>query len=336
MKNISKTEKHLKKILSLGRIFWDSQILLVSAELNIFDEVLDWTDGERVAKSIKTDYKATLMLLDALVSLGFLEKKHNKYRLKQAYGNFLNSNSDKNVLSILKHYYYMWGDWGQLIDSLKTGKSIEKQVDLETKKKYSKIFITAMDDLTKFYKDRIIKEIDLSNVKKILDIGSGPATYIREILKREKNIKATILDLPIAAKVGRDFVKKEHLLERVNFIEGDLREVNFGKGYDCVFIFQVLHALDDDTRKLALKKAYDSLKDNGKIYIHEFYLNNSKTAPKDNVIFRLNMLIHAPGGDNLSIKELRCLLQTAGFQLGKIVKFKTPSTVLVEGKKTVK
>ena len=335
MRNISNTDKHLKKILSLGRVFWDSQVLLVSVELNIFDQLLDWTDSSDVAKSIKADNKATLMLLDALVSLGFLQKKNDKYRLKQAYANFLNSKSDKNVLSILKHYYYMWEDWGRLIESIKTGKAIEKQLDLETKKKYTKVFITGMDDLTKFYKDRIIKEIGLNNVKKILDIGSGPATYVREILKKNKNIKATILDLPIASQIGKEFIKKDNLLKRVDFIEGDIKEVDIGKGYDCVFIFQVLHALDIDTRKIALKKTYDSLKNNGKIYIHEFYLNNSKTGPKDNVVFRLNMLIHAVGGDNLTINELKNLLETTGFKIGKIVKFKNPSTVLVEGKKSI-
>ncbi len=326
--------KQLRKILSLGRVFWDSQVLLTSVELNIFDYLTDWVDVDIVAKKVRTEKRATLMLLDALVSLGFLHKKNNKYRIKQEYANLLNSNSEENVLAILKHYYHMWDDWGSLIESLKTGKPVEKEVDLETKNKYTKAFITGMDNLTKFQKDRVIKEIDLKNVRNILDIGSGPATYVREILKNNKNMRATILDLPISAKIGKEFVKKDNLLERVRFIEGDLKEVNFGKGYDCIFIFQVLHSLDADTRALALKKAYDALNKNGKVYIHEFYLNNSKTAPKDSVIFRLNMLIHAPGGDNLTISEIKELIEQAGFQTGKIIKFKNPSTVLIQGIKS--
>lgn len=324
----------LKTILNLGRVFWDSQAFLTACKLRIFDYLREPIEVTSVSKKLRTNERATKILLDALVSLGFVRLKGTKYVLNSRFSDFLLSDSDKNVLSILDHYYHMWDDWGKLIDSIKTGKCIEKKVNNELKRQYTKSFITGMDNLTKFQKERILNSLDLKGVKKILDIGSGPATYLREILKRSKNITATILDLPDAAEVGKEFIRKDNLEKRVRFIVGDIREKELDKDYDCVFIFQVLHALDQKTREIAINKAHKALNKGGKIYIHEFYLNEKKTYPKENVIFRLNMLIHADGGDNLSIKEIKNLLENAGFSIKNEFIFKNPSTVLIEGIKS--
>lgn len=325
-KNIS-----VKKILGLGRIFWDSQTFLTACKLRIFDYLKEPIDVISITKKIKSNERATKMFLDALVALGFVRLKGKKYVINSKYSDYLLSDSDKNVLSILDHYYNMWNDWGKLIDSIKSGNAIEKKVDNTIKKQNTKSFIVGMDNLTKFQKDRILNCLDLNGVKKILDIGSGPATYLREILKKNKNVTATILDLPDSAEVGKEFIRKDNLDKRVRFIDGDIREKDVDKDYDCVFIFQVLHALDEKTREIAIKKAYNALNNCGKIYIHEFYLNEKKTYPKENVIFRLNMLIHANGGDNLSVREIKNLLENVGFVIKNEFLFKNPATVLIEG-----
>lgn len=323
----------LKKIFSLGRVFWDSQVFLCSVKLRVYDFLSDWSDSSIISKKLKLDMRATEMLLDALASLGFLLKKKKNYKIKNEFAPFLLSNSQSNVLSILDHYYHMWDDWGSLIESLRTGKPVNKVVDDKTKRMYTKAFITGMDNLTKFQKDRLIENLNLNGVKSILDIGSGPATYLREILKKNGDIVATIVDLPVAAEVGKEFIKKDNLNSRVKFLLGDIRDIKIDRSYDCIFIFQVLHALNMDTRKIAIKKSFEALNKGGRIYIHEFYLNETKTSPKDSVIFRLNMLLHAPGGDNLTTAEIKELLREAGFDITKVIKFKNPSTVLVEGTK---
>ncbi len=326
--------RNLKFILSLGRIFWDSQVFLTACKLRVFDFIKEPVDVITIAKNIRCDERATNMLLDALVSLGFVCQKGKKYVVKSKYSDFLLSDSDKNVLSILDHYYHMWDDWGKLTYCIKTGKALEKKVSIELKKQFTKSFITGMDNLTKFQKERVLNCLDLKGVKRILDIGSGPATYLREILKNNQDIMATILDLPDAAEVGKEFVIKDNLEKRISFIEGDIGEVELGNNYDCVFIFQLLHALDEKKRSLAVNKAYNALNRGGKIYIHEFFLNEKKTFPRENVIFRLNMLIHAHGGDNLSVREIKNLLESAGFYIKKEYIFKKPANVLIEGIKT--
>lgn len=320
----------LKQILSIGRSFWDAQILLTAANLNVFDFLKNATLAKDVAKAVKTEETATVMLLDALSSMGILEKDNKKYKLKDEVAAFLLSSSPKNVLSILNHYYYMYEDWGSLKEALVSGKAIEKKKD----KNETYEFIRGMDNLTKFYKDRVVGSIDHTKAKSILDIGSGPATYLREILKKNKNIEGYILDLPDAVYIAKEFLKKEKLLNRVKFIEGDLEKVNWGGKHDIILISQVLHSLNPEVVKTVFKKAYNALNAGGSLYVHEFYLNEERTFPQENVIFCLNMLLHTDGGNNFTVKELKKLYQDAGFKDVKSKKFTKPYTVMMVGYKS--
>lgn len=320
--------KELKEILTLGRSFWDSQVLLCSVKLKVFDFLDEFITAETLSKKIKVNSRALRMLLDALTSLGFLEKKNNQYKNKGKYSEFLKSDSPKSVNSILTHYYNMWNDWGNLIQSIKTGNPNDNR---KKDKEESYHFINGMDNLTKFYKDNLISNIDFMKAKKILDIGSGPATYLREMLKKNKNLQAVILDLPQATFVAKEKLKNEGLINRVKFIEGSLDEKDFGSGYDIILISQVLHSLNRKLCQIALEKSFKALKKGGKIYIHEFYLNEKRTAPKDSVVFCINMLLHTDGGDNFTIRELKELISSAGFSMEKTIRFKKPPTVLIEG-----
>lgn len=320
----------VKKILSLGRAFWDSQVLLTSINLDLFEYIKNFDAPENIAKKLSVNVRGIKMLLDSLVALGFVEKRKNEYKVKDKFRPYLLKDSEKSLFSILKHYSAMWNDWGKLIASIKSGKPFDRR---KKDKEESYHFINGMDNLTKFYKDLIIENIDFKKAKKLLDVGSGPATYLREMLKKNIKLKAVIVDLPSATFVAKEKLAKEKLQERVTFIEGSLEEKNFGKDYDIVLISQVLHSLNVKLRKIAIKKTFDALNRGGKIYIHEFYLNENRTFPKDNVVFCLNMLLHADGGNNLTVSEIKNLLKEGGFEVTKVVKFKTPSTVLIEGTK---
>lgn len=320
----------LKHILSLGRSFWDAQVLLTATNLKIFDNLQDFCNAKEVAKSCKLKLRPTVMLLDALASLKILEKKDDKYCVSKDYAPFLLSTSEKNVVSILNHYYYMYADWGSLKQALKTDKPVDRK-ERSVDQFYE--FIRGMDNLTKFYKDRLIANIKTDGVKKFLDVGSGPATYLRDILKKNKDIKGYILDLPDATKVAKEFLTKEGLLNRVKFIKGDIESADFGNGYDAILMSQVLHSLTPESVKIAFNKAYNALKKGGKLYIHEFYLNETRTFPPENVIFCLNMLLHSNGGDNFTISQIKKLYSVHGFKNIKITKFKKPYTVLLAAEK---
>lgn len=320
----------LKNILSLGRAFWDAQVLLTAVNLKIFDLLDKPVAVTDVAKRAGLKERTTAMLLDALTSLKFLEKKENKYCVSSIYSPFLLSSSEKNVLSILNHYYYMYEDWGKLKEAIKKDRPVERK---NRGPQEFQEFIRGMDNLTKFYKDRVVSAIDINDAKKILDIGSGPATYLREILKKDDRMKGYILDLPDATKVAEEFLKREGLLKRVTFIKGDIVKADLGRDYDIILISQVLHSLSPKAVKVAFKKAFDALKKGGKLYIHEFYLNEERTFPPENVVFCLNMLLHSDGGNNFTVNELKSLYKETGFKNIKAKRFKNPYTVMLVGEK---
>ncbi len=323
-------ESPLKTILSLGRAFWDAQILLTAVNLKLFDCLNKYVNAKEVAKACKIKERPARMLLDALASLKILNKKADKYLLSSDYAPFLVASSEKNVISILNHYYFMYEDWGRLKEAVRSNKPVERK---NRSSEEFREFIRGMDNLTKFFRDRVVNAIDVNGVKKFLDIGSGPATYMREILKKNNDIHGYILDLPEATEVAKEFLKQEGLLKRVKFIKGDLESTDFGKGYDVILISQVLHSLSPKAVTIAFEKAYSALNKGGRLYVHEFYMNEDRTFPPENVIFCLNMLLHSDGGDNFTASELKNLYKKTGFKNIKVTRFKKPYTVMFVGEK---
>ena len=65
--------------ISIG--YWKSQALITAVELEIFTHLRKgWKSAASISKLIKTDKRATEILLDAMVSMNFLEKNGSVFK----------------------------------------------------------------------------------------------------------------------------------------------------------------------------------------------------------------------------------------------------------------
>jgi hypothetical protein len=68
-----------ESIFGIARSFMECRLLLTGVELNLFSLVASAPlSAEEIAGQVKGDLRATIILLDALSALGFLEKKDRK------------------------------------------------------------------------------------------------------------------------------------------------------------------------------------------------------------------------------------------------------------------
>jgi SAM-dependent methyltransferase len=95
----------------------------------------------------------------------------------------------------------------------------------------------------------------------VLDLGCGPGLYASRLACR--GCRCTGIDFsPASIAYARQQAESQKL--DCQFIEGDLRTVNFGKGFGLVmFIFGELNVFRPQDAHLILQKAYDALDPNG-------------------------------------------------------------------------
>jgi len=284
--------------------FRASRVLLTANNYRIFDCLIKPQSANAIAKNLKTNLRATEILLDALTGIGLLKKNRDRYSNAPIAAKFLVRGSAYYQGDILRHADSLWQNWSELDEIIKTGKPIRKAHDHEA-------FIMGMHNIASLKVKSVIKAIGAGEVKTALDLGGGPGTYSIEMAK--KGIDVTLFDRPETVKIARRVVKKEGI-KNIDFIEGDFLCDDIGRGYDLIFVSQTLHSLSEKDNLYLLKKCKKALNKRGRIVIQEFHLLKDRAHPPQGALFSVNMLVNTEGGRSYSPDEMKNWLSKTGFK----------------------
>src|ERR1035437_2323190 len=176
--------------------FQKSRILLSSFELDIFTNVDEsGTTNNQIANNLHLDEHACERLLNALVSLGFLKKQNHLFFNTAESFTFLSKKSS-DYLGGLMHSNQLWKTWSNLTQVVKTGISAHPEELDERGEEWLFPFINAMHDRAKKQAPQQLANIDLSEIKSILDIGGGSGAYSMEFVTKKPEVETTVFDLP--------------------------------------------------------------------------------------------------------------------------------------------
>jgi ubiquinone/menaquinone biosynthesis C-methylase UbiE len=312
----------LQEFTKLWGGFRASRVVLTANNYRIFDHLKTPKTAGDIARVISADPRATEILLDAVAAVGLLKKSGSKYRNTEMAGMFLVKDSHLYQGDMLRHADDLWKTWSGLDEVVKTGLP-----NRSGGRDYSS-FIRAMHNNAVIRAKGVISAIDLTGVRRALDLGGGPGTYSMKLVA--KKIDVTLFDLPEAIAIAKEILS-EHGIENINFAAGDFHIDDIGAGYDLVFISQIVHSLSIDENLTLIEKARDALGPKGQIVIHEFLLEKDRAHPVPAALFSINMLVNTAAGRSYTVQEIRGWLAKAGF---KGIRTKTlGETVIVTGKK---
>ncbi len=317
-----KISEDVKELRRLWGGFWSSRVMLTANNLRIFDNLTRPKTAEELANEIGTDKRATEILMDALTGLGLLKKTSNRYRNTGIASKFLISGKPYYQGDILRHADTLWENWSGLDEVVKTGNPHHKAHNHDA-------FIMGMHNLAVLKVKDVLNAVNLRGVKTALDLGGGPGTYTIEMAKR--GISVTLFDRPETIRIARDIIKNS-AVKNINFIQGDFLSDDIGKGYDLVFISQVLHSNSGADNINVLKKSRGALDPHGRVAIQEFHLDEDRAHPAQAALFSINMLVNTESGRCYSLKEIKGWLLKTGF---KDIKMKSlDDTILIQGTKS--
>ncbi|HEX8949375.1 MAG TPA: methyltransferase [Dissulfurispiraceae bacterium] len=310
----------VKELRKLWGGFWSSRVLLTANNFRVFDHLKAPAAAIEIARKLKIDRRAAEILLDALTGLGLLKKSAGKYRNTPASNRFLVKGTPLYQGDIIKHADILWQNWSELDATVKTGKPSRRARDHSS-------FILGMHNIASLKAPDVLGTLDLKGVKRALDLGGGPGTYSMELAK--KGIAVTLFDMPETVKIAKGVVGKSGL-KNIDFIRGDFTVDDIGKGYDLIFISQILHAFSVKDSIRLLRKCRAALNPGGRIAIQEFYLAKDRTHPVPSALFSVNMLVNTPGGRCYAPSEIKQWLTQTGFSVMK--EKMLDDTVLVMGR----
>jgi ubiquinone/menaquinone biosynthesis C-methylase UbiE len=324
--------KDIEYLNEISYSYWKAQVLFVAIDMDVF--TLTAGNGKSckvIARKLRTDLRATEMILNALVSLEFLRKIGEVYRNTAISNRYLVKGSQLYQGDRIHHFHNMWDCWSKLNVAIKTGKptaydNAEEEVD----EKRLREFIRAMHNIGVVQAGEICEELHLKKYRSLLDLAGGQGTYAVRFVKENPKMKAVVFDLPEVIKITRDHIKESGMKGKVATKAGDCLKDSFGKElYDIVFVSNLLHIYKPGENRKILKKCWDSLLKKGIVVIQEFVLNSAKTQPLFGTLFSLNMLMGTHRGSSYSYVEMKEWLKDVGFKNIKKVNLDLDSGLII-------
>jgi hypothetical protein len=308
---------HKPGVLRLMRMVWgfrESAIILVANDLDLFSHLaLGSCTVADLAPKLQVDARRLRIVMDALVAMGLLNKEGNFYRnqeLAQAY--LVKGNPDYRG-EFLKHLHLQSKLWSDLAENLRTGRmSAQVHRLTEEDRQFHQAFIWGMDNMGKERAERISQVLDLGGVHRMLDLGGGAATYSIAFSRRNPKLRSMVLDLPLALAVARENVELNGLKERIDTLEGSYWEVDFGTGYDLMWISQIIHSLSETQGMQLIRKAAAALEPQGRLIVHDSLLTEDHTSPYFAALFSVYMLAVTEQGRCYTVNEVEGWLNEAG------------------------
>lgn len=330
------------KIMQIGMGFWASKIVLTAVSMKLFTHLSgNEMSGVEIKNKLNLHERSLYDFLDALVSLGFLNrtglKKTAKYSNAEDVDLFLDKNKQQYIGGILEmannRLYPFWND---LEIGLKTGLPQN-----ETKNGSASVFETIYADPERLRKfifamagvqmgNFIVfaKTFDFSNHKTLCDIGGSGGHLSIQIVMNNPHMKCVSFDLPPVAPVAAEVVRSMGLLESVSVASGDFFEGELPKA-DVITMGNVLHDWGRNEKKILIGKAYDALPNGGKLVVIENVIDDDRRDNSFGLLMSLNMLIETEAGYDFSKSDFDELAYEVGFSKTESMVLAGPTSAVI-------
>jgi ubiquinone/menaquinone biosynthesis C-methylase UbiE len=323
-------------ILQMAMSFSISQSIFAATKLGIADLLKDGPKHcDDLATATDTHSESLCRLLRALASIGIFSEIQPKCFQLTPLANCLQDNVPNSVRNfILLRAEQDYACWGNLIYSLRTGKSAFEHTYGMTRYQYNKqnpalaeLFDRGMKELSVMSDVAVVAAYDFSSVEKLVDVGGGQGSLLATIL-RQYPIQGVLFDQSNTIENTRHLLEeKESIMERCELVSGDFFE-SVPAGADAYLLRNILHNWDDQRAIKILQNCYQAMAGEGRLLVIETVISENPNWRK---WFKdLTMLVMQSSGRERTTEELHKLFEMAGFQLTKIIPT-TSALSVIEG-----
>jgi SAM-dependent methyltransferase len=181
----------------------------------------------------------------------------------------------------------------------------------------ARAFTLGMHSISEIPAEALAESLDLSDCRRMLDIGGGSGVFVIAALRRWPHLRGTVADLAAVCPIAQELFDEAGLGERADTAKLDMFREEFPVGFDLILFSQIMHDWSLDTNLELVTKAWRALPGGGRVVLHEKLLNPERTGPLANALVCLDMLYWTEG-KQYTAQELLALLERAGFRDARV------------------
>jgi len=324
-------------ILQIGMGFWASKTLLSAVEMGVFTELAKHPeDLEELTGRLGLHPRSAQDFLDALVSLGFLERHHGIYSNTPSTDLFLDKNKPSYVGGILEMANRrLFRHWANLTTALRTGQPQGEAGSggdafeaIYADPERLKSFLGAMTGISRGANLAIAAKFPWAQYKTVVDAGPAQGDLLVQVCSKNQHLLGIGFDLAEVGPVFEEYVTAHALEQRVQFQAGSFFTDPLPKA-DVVMMGHILHDWNLDEKRMLIAKAYDALPEGGALLVYDSMIDDDRAKNAFGLLMSLNMLIETPGGFDYTGADCIGWMNDAGFRETRVEHLVGPDSMAV-------
>lgn len=325
-------------ILQTGLGFWASKTLLSAVEMEVFTELAKRPEGlQELTGRLGLHPRSARDFLDALVALGFLDRRDGIYSNTPATDVFLDKKKPSyigGVLEMCNHRSY--GHWNNLTEGLRTGLP---QSELKSggapvfEMIYAdparlKQFLRAMTGVSHGANLAIAAKFPWANYSTVVDAGPAQGDLLVQVALKNPHLLGIGFDLPEVGPIFEEYVEANGLAARVQFQAGSFFTDPLPRA-DVVMMGHILHDWNLDEKRMLIAKAYDALPQGGALMVYDAIIDDERRKNAFGLMMSLHMMVETYGGFDYTGADCIGWMKDAGFKEARVEHLVGPDSMVI-------
>jgi hypothetical protein len=311
-----------------------SRLISLAAKLRLADHLAAGPlPAHDLAQLTGSHDDALYRVMRALAGLGIFEEQPGRIFALTPRAELLRSDAPGSLRVAAETIgeEWVWRPWGVLEHSVATGEpAFDRLYGQSTWEWFGRnqaagdLFNLHMETITRSDVEPVMAAFDFSRARVIVDIGGGQGTLLAAILRRHRQARGVLLNLPSVI----DAIDREGLRDlqgRLDLVAGDFFR-SAPKGGELYILKDILHDWPDADAGRILAVCAAAMPPQAKLLIIEHMVcppNQSCTAK----LVDIQMMVRT-GGRNRTLEEFHSLLTANGFGELELIRTQTGPDLL--------
>ena len=294
-----------------------ARALITATEFGLFDSLQQEPAGATaLAQRIGLDPIGTEALLSALQVLGYVERgEDGAYRNTEVSEKKLVSSAPESISAFVGAQSDLhWRVLDLLPGAVRDGEVYAMHEERQDDAPSWEAYMRGLFQISR--RDHAIdaKLVPLESPRRLVDVAGGHGGFAIAMCRRFPELRATIVDLPPSAAVGRKIVAEEGFADRIEFREGDVFEIGIGEDVDVVSTFNLVHHLSNERNLELCRMARAALRPGGCLLVGDAAAPEEGEPPSKHGAISSLLFYAWSHGRNFTPSEIRAWVEAAGFE----------------------
>ncbi|HZU65759.1 MAG TPA: class I SAM-dependent methyltransferase [Ktedonobacteraceae bacterium] len=322
-----------------------AKVLVTACELGVFDALDKHTLSlETLAERLQCDPQGLHLLLQLLISAGYVRLRHGKYSNTRVSQRWLAGSSSQSVAPYIIHSPDIVAIWDHLPQVIRENRPVmrmpyeEDAAKPETAAALARHY-AGLASLAMVLGGEVVRRAPIPrHAMQLLDVGGSHAAYSVLFCRRYPQLHATILDIEPGIEAGKLTVKQTGMEERINFLCADIVKDNFAaelaSSFDVALYFHIAHLLPPEINAVVLAKVAETLKPGGVlVYVDQVIDQAPRLSLAALMVQFMAVTVTAIGGTCYPFVTVKGWLEQAGMSNVRHHRLLTPGATMITAKK---